>query len=178
MSSDKSNIDNDLEKEDIKAFFGYSDINRMSKNFKESAFYPHHVSDRVDELIDELDATQIRQLYDELKNKTYNEWSDWLEGKSTRGKIAYYDYLTCTERKRCIQQRTDNEPLLLHHACIYIELWRQRCRLDFPPHTLLDTPESQREILLTVVTSYDVDIRDLWPFYHEEIDDLYPFRRE
>ena len=176
MDSDQSNIDNDLKKEAVKAFFGDSDINRISKNFKESAFYPHYVSDRVDALVDELDATQIRQLYDELKSKTYSEWLDWLEG--TRGNIAHYDYLTRTERKRCIQQRTDNDPLLLHHACIYIELWRQRCLLDFPPHTLLDTPESQREILLTVVTSYNVDPRDLWPFDHEEIDDSFPFRRE
>ncbi|MCI5157168.1 MAG: hypothetical protein D3906_01785 [Candidatus Electrothrix sp. AUS1_2] len=174
MNSDQSNIDNDLKK--AKDFF---DTDRISKKFKESACctrYPHHVSDRVDELINELDATQIRQLYDELKKNTYSEWLKWLEG--TRGKIAHYDYLTRTERKRCIQQRIDNEPLLIHHACIYIELWRQRCLLDFPPHTLLDTPESQREILLTVVTSYSVDPRDLWPFDHEEIDDSFPFRRE
>jgi hypothetical protein len=141
-------------------------------------WYPHHESDRADELIDELDEAQIMQLFRELKTKTFAQWNDWFEG--AREEISKYDYLSRAQRKRRLRQQPDNATLRLHHACICVELWRARLNrryLCLPPAGEIDTPESQREMLMAVVAAYnDFDLGDLWFFDHPDIDDPFPFQ--
>jgi hypothetical protein len=148
---------------------------------RENPWYPRHVSDRADELCDELDEVQLRQLYDALKNKTLSEWLIWLE--EARAEVAKYDWLRRAERKRRLQKRTSPEVLLLHHACVFVELWRARMESRYfhlPPRGLpLNEPEAHREMLLAVLASYNAfDARDLWPFEFPEGEDHLPFRSE
>lgn len=148
---------------------------------KENAFYPRHVSDRADELIEELDSEQVLQLYDALKTKTYADWSLWLG--DARDAISKYDNLSHAERKRRLKKPPVIETLLLHHACIYVELWRSRIDREYfslpPSGPSIETPEEQREMMLNIIAAYDnFDPRDLWPFSHPSIDDIFPFKQD
>lgn len=145
---------------------------------RENHFYPRHESDRADELVDELDEEQILRLYNELKTKTYSEWMDWLE--DARGEICQYDSLSRALRKRQLQKKPDSEALRLHHACIFVELWRARIHREYfplPPNAgPIETHEAQRDLILNVVAAYNKhDLRDLWPFDHPDIEDYFPF---
>jgi hypothetical protein len=146
---------------------------------KENPWYPRLESDRADELIAELDEAQVLRLYNELKTKTHAGWLLWLE--DARGVISTYDYLSRAQRKRRLQKKPDTGPLLLHHACIFVELWRARINREYfclpPSGPDLDTPEAHRSMMLDVVTALDHgDDRDLWPFDHPTIEDNFPFR--
>lgn len=148
---------------------------------RENVFYPRHVSDRADELLDELEEEQVLQLYNELKTKTYAEWLDWLE--DARAEISKYDHLSRAARKRELQKLPDIKTLLLHHACVYVELWREFLNHNYfslPPAGEVDTPESQREMMLAVVAAYNHPdlLRALWPFSHPSIEDRFPFLRD
>ena len=148
---------------------------------QESAFYPLGFSDRAAVLIEELDATQALQLYNELKTRTYEDWLDWLE--DARAEIAKYDYLTRSERKARLQKPTDIQSLFLHHACVFVELWRARLAREYfhlpPSGGPLETAEEQREMMLAVAVSYHkYHHRDLWPFECPDCVDLFPFRRD
>ena len=141
---------------------------------RESAFYPRHVSDRAEALICELDSAQIRQLHNELKTKISEGLFDWLE--ASRGEIARYDYLSRTERKALLQNPAEPATLLLHYACIFLELWRARLTWKYfhlpPSGGPLETAEEQREMMLAVVASYrEYDPRDLWPFEGPDDDE-------
>lgn len=156
-----------------------SKSNHTNDSFrKENHFYPRHESDRADELVDELDEEQILRLYNELKTKSHAKWLLWLE--DARGSICQYDSLRRAQRKRRLQKKPDIETLLLQHACIFVELWRARINREYfclpPSGPDLDTPESHRSMMLDVVTALSHgDDRDLWPFDHPLIDDMFPF---
>ncbi len=148
---------------------------------RQSAWYPRHVSDRADELIDEPGEAQLRQLYDALKTITVGEWMTWLS--DFREEICEYDALRPAERKRLLQPVAPSVPidaLRLHHACIFVELWRTRMNNDYfhlPPRGMpIDDPESQREMMLAVVASYyEYDAHDLWPFELPDDETGLPF---
>ena len=147
---------------------------------QENAWYPHHVSDRADELIGELDEAQLRQLFYALKKKTLTDWLVWLE--EARADICKYDWLKSAERKRRLKSATRPEALLLHHACIFVELWRARTHSNyfhFPPHGMpVNAGEAQREMMLAVLASYGAfDEHDLWPFELPEGESGFPFRK-
>jgi hypothetical protein len=148
---------------------------------REHTWYPRHVSDRADELIDELDESQCRRLFDALKAMALSEWFDLLE--TSRNDIVKYDALNRAGRKRRLAKDGTAEPLLLHHGCIFVELWRARTQstyFHFPPTgPSIATPEAQRDMLLAVLTSFNAfDLRDLWPFEFPEGEEQLPFRRE
>ncbi len=145
---------------------------------QENAWYPVHESDRADELISELDEVQLVELYDALHTKTFGEWLGWIEEK--RADICKYDYLSRAERKRKLLKHEGCTTLMLHHACIYIELWRTRTAkryFSFPPSGApIDTPVAQREMMLAVLAAYqDFDMRDIWPFEVLDEKTNYPF---
>ncbi len=128
-------------------------------------WYPRHASDRADELIDELDEQQRDALYLALKDKTLTEWHIWLE--DARASVLAYDAFTRGRRAKKLKSSASS--LELHHACIYLELWRARLSRHFrplPPNGLpIDTPNLQRELMLEVLASSNAfDPRDLWPF--------------
>ena len=148
---------------------------------KQNPWYPNHVSDRADELIKELSEAQSQCLYDELKKMTLGDWFSWLEDQ--REEISEYDRLTRAERKRSLNKQPNLDVLKLHHACVYVELWRARTTnayFSFPPNgQALDTPESQREMMLSVLASYNsFEMGDLWPFACSDDADPFPFSRE
>lgn len=147
-------------------------------NPKENPWYPRHVSDRVDELLDELGETQCAQLYEELKKTTLGDWFVWLE--SAREEVSVYDSLSHFKRRQRLAKKSSVVDLKLHHACIFIELWRTRTAnayFSLPPSGApLDTEERQREMMLAVVSSYNnFELRDLWPFEFPNDVDLFPF---
>jgi hypothetical protein len=155
----------------------------MHNESQENARHLANVPDRAAGLIAELDETQRQQLLDALGTMSYAEWLDWLE--ASRVVICRYDALKPSERKRQFAKRAqafaDSDPLLLHHACIWLELWRARISTRFlplPPAGLpLDSPESQRQMMLAVVAAYhDYDLLDFWPFDTPEVEDSFPFR--
>jgi hypothetical protein len=132
-----------------------------------NVWYPRHVSDRADQLIDELDEKHLSLLYDSVREKSFEEWLLWIE--DTRDQIVAYDYLSAKDRKKRLQLKEVTVNLALHHACIYVELWRTRLSHSYrplPPNgTPIDTPESQRELMLSAVASFsNFDARDFWPF--------------
>ncbi|MEN9481018.1 MAG: hypothetical protein RLZZ298_2413 [Pseudomonadota bacterium] len=147
---------------------------------KQNAWYPRHVSDRVDELIDELDAAQCELLYDELGKETIGDWFVWIEEQ--REAISGYDGLSRTQRKRRLGKSADTSTLKLHHACVFVELWRARTTSSYfhlpPSGGPLDTEEAQRRMMLAVVASFNdaSAIRDLWPFEFPEGIQALPFR--
>lgn len=147
---------------------------------KQNPWYPRHVSDRADELIEELDATQCRLLYDELQKETIGEWFVWLEEQ--REAISQYDELRRTQRKRRLGKAADTSALKLHHACIFVELWRSRMTTSYfhlpPSGGPLDTTEDHRRMMLAVVASYNdpLAVHDLWPFEFPEDVHPVPFR--
>jgi hypothetical protein len=148
---------------------------------QENAWHPWHVSDRATELSEELDEAALRRLYDSLRVKTLSEWLTWLE--DARKDITKYDWQKARDRKRHLQKNPTSEALMLHHACIFIELWRTRLNNQYfplPPRGLpIDGPESQREMMLAVLTSYNaLDKTDLWPFRFPDGEDQLPFRSE
>lgn len=147
-------------------------------NPKENPWYPRHVSDRVDELLDDLDETQSRQLYDELKKITLGDWFAWLE--DTRNEVSKYDSLSRAKRRQRLAKSASVADLKLHHACVFVELWRTRTTNAFfslpPSGAPLDTDENQREMMLAVVSSYNnFEFRDLWPFEFPNDVALLPF---
>jgi hypothetical protein len=73
---------------------------------RENPWYPRQVSDRADELCNELDDAQLRQLYDALKTKTLSEWLIWLG--EARAEICKYDWLKRAERNRRLQKNTSS----------------------------------------------------------------------
>ena len=97
---------------------------------KQNAFYPRRASDRADQMTDELGEEQVIQLYNELKTMSYQEWFDWFFDE--RAKILQYDSLTTAERTRLHQPKPTIAVLRLHHACVYLELWRRSCRTCVP----------------------------------------------
>jgi hypothetical protein len=144
---------------------------------QKNAWYPAHESERADELISELDKAQLLELYEALQSQTLVEWWEWIEEK--RADISEYDYLSRTERRKLLKHE-GSATLMLHHACIYIELWRSRTvkrYFSFPPSGVpIDTPVAQREMMLAVVASYqDFDMRDIWPFEVLYGKNNYPF---
>lgn len=147
---------------------------------KQNPWYPRHVSDRAEELIEELDAKQCRQLYDELQKQTVSEWLFWLEEQ--REDIYQYDVLTRTQRIRRLGKPTDSSTLKLHHACVFVELWRARMTSSYfhlpPSGRPLDATEDQRRMMLAVLASYNdsLSIQDLWPFETSEDEHPVPFR--
>lgn len=147
---------------------------------KQNPWYPRHVSDWADELLDELDAKQCQLLYDELQKATIGEWFVWLEEQ--REAISAYGDLTRTQRKRRLGKSDDASTLKLHHACVFVELWRARLTASYfylpPSGGSLDTEEDQRRMMLAVVASYNdsLAIHDLWPFEFPEDIQALPFR--
>jgi hypothetical protein len=149
---------------------------------KQNPWYPRHVSDRADALIEELDPAQIQQLGDALQSTTFAEWSAWLEEK--RAEIGEYDELSLAGRRRRLQKPDRLYALRLHHACVFVELWHARTHASyfhFPPHgDGAQTPQAQRAMMLAVMASYSqIDPRDLWPFEFPENAErcgLFPFR--
>lgn len=147
-------------------------------NLNENPWYPRHVSDRADELLDELNEVQCRQLYEELKQTTLAGWLTWLE--EARTEVARYDGLTRAKRRQHLLKQPSVADLKLHHACVFVELWRTRTTnayFSLPPSGApLDTDEVQREMMLAVVSSYNnFELRDLWPFEFPSDVDLFPF---
>jgi len=146
---------------------------------RENPWYPRHESDRADELVDELDEERVLRLYNALKTRTFVDWLSWLEAE--RGAICAYDGLSRTKRIQYLKKHGD-EALLLHHACIFVELWRAKIHRGYfplPPNAApIDTHQRQRDLMLNVVASYATDNRDLWPFDHPDIEDYYPFVNE
>lgn len=100
-----------------------------SSDLKQNACHPRHVSDRVNELIEEIEATQCQLLYDELKKGTIREWFVWLEEQ--RDTISAYDELPRAPRKRRLGKSADASTLKLHHACVFVELWRTRLTTSY-----------------------------------------------
>jgi len=148
-------------------------------NPKENPWYPRHVSDRADQFLDELDETQCGQLYNELKKTTLGDWFVWLE--AARKEVSIYDSLSHVKRRQRLAKQPSVIDLKLHHACVFIELWRTRTTnvyFSLPPSGApLDTDERQREMMLAVVSSYNnFELRDLWPFEFPNDVDLFPFR--
>lgn len=147
---------------------------------KQNPWYPRHVSDRADELIEELGETQCQLLYDELHNETIGEWFVWLEEQ--REAISQYDGLSRTQRKRRLGKLADTSTLKLHHACVFVDLWRARMTTSYfhlpPSGGALDSMEDQRRMMLAVVASYNdpLALRDLWPFDFPEDVHPVPFR--
>lgn len=132
-----------------------------------NAWYPLHVSDRADELIGEVSEAQCERLFRELQTSTLPEWWNWLEDE--REQIAEYDSLSAAVRNRRLQSTGDNSVLRLHHAAVWLELWRARTHSRFfplPPNgQRLDDPAAQRSMMLAVVASYhDAEPADYWPF--------------
>lgn len=145
---------------------------------KEISWYPRFASDRADELIAELDAGQQSRLLGGLKTRTYAEWLTWLG--DARGEIATYDGLSRAQRTRRLQPRPDTEILLLHHACIFVELWRARLDRQYchlPPYgPPLESHENHRSMMVNIMTAFDrYDPRDLWPFDSPEDAGWFPF---
>ena len=144
---------------------------------KENPWYPRGASDLADALIDELDVAQVRQLYDALRTQTIVEWWVWLE--SHREEISEYDGLTAAQRKRRLQKTDKTSALRLHHACIFVELWRARTHAayyHFPPYGRVpDTPHAQRSMMLAIVDSYNkFEPHDVWPFEVPDGVDFFP----
>lgn len=145
----------------------------------QNSWYPRFVSDRADALLDELDEAQVQQLRGALKTLTFEEWKVWMV--TEREAIGTYDELTPRERTRRRQKPGRTDALKLHHACLFVELWRARTDTSychFPPYgQALDTPELQRAMMLAVMASHrKAYLRDVWPFDVPEGDDPYPFR--
>ncbi|MFM2056070.1 MAG: hypothetical protein RLY71_455 [Pseudomonadota bacterium] len=134
---------------------------------EESPWYPLHVSARADELIDELGEVQCRRLFDALRTTSVAQWLCWLE--DARAEIGAYDGLTAKQRKRRLQDPGDIDALRLHHACVFVELWRARMERNYrqlPPRGMpLDRPEDHRSMLLDAMAAHSAwqDL-DLWPF--------------
>jgi hypothetical protein len=121
-------------------------------NLKKNPWYPRHVSDRVNELLDELNELQCQRLYDEFKKITIGDWFFWLE--ENRDEISRHDGLSLIQRRKNLNTRSSVTTLKLHHACIFIELWRVRTTNNyflFPPSGLpLENVTRQREMMLDV----------------------------
>ena len=145
---------------------------------KENPWYPRHVSDRVDELLDEIDEAQCQCLFDELKKTDMNDWFTWLE--TARNEIAEYDTLSRVQRRRRLSEYSSVNVLKFHHACIFVELWRIRTGTYFtlpPAGVSLDTGTRQREMMLAVMSAYsNFDLRDLWPFDFPHDAYIVPFQ--
>lgn len=147
-------------------------------NPENNPWYPRLVSDRADELLDELEENQCRQLYDDLKTTTLADWFVWLE--EARNEVSRYDGLSRAKRRQRLAKHPSVADLKLHHACIFVELWRTRTTnayFSLPPSGApLDSDERQREMMLAVVSSYNnFELRDLWPFAFPSDVDPFPF---
>ncbi len=142
-------------------------INNAGYSFtKESSRCYRKVSERAEKFIEQLNEVQVQKLTCALKSiQPHNQWKEWLI--SERKAIGAYDRLDYVGRERFLQTRNDNEILLIHHACIYIELWRVRIDsknyFNFRDIGLVDRPVEQREMLLGVLSAWeDIDPQDLW----------------
>lgn len=138
---------------------------------KKNSFYPRHVSERADALTDQLDQTQIQRLYRLLRAKELHIWLLWLE--DARIEISDYDILTEKQRAAELRGKNSEHSLMLHHACIFLELWRARLMHFYhplpPSGAPIDTPASQRHLMLCSLASFNAfDPRDLWPFERPE----------
>lgn len=150
----------------------------MHSDDSETPWYPRFVSDRADQLLDELDEGQVEQLRLELQTIPYTAWAQWLE--DTRAAIQEYDSLPAAGRRRRLQGQDALVALRLHHACVFVELWRARLvaqHVALPPRGgPLDTPEEHRSMMLSVLASYSqVDVRDFWPFAGRPGSPYWPF---
>lgn len=153
----------------------------MRSDDGQKPWYPRFVSDRADVLIDELDEGLVQQLQAELQKSTYPAWAQWLE--DARADIEEYDSLTAAARKRRLRGSDVPGALKLHHACVFVELWRHRLdsrHMSLPPRgDPLDTPASQRRLLLWALASYSqADPRDFWPFPESPDSVAWPFADE
>lgn len=155
---------------------------KSSSDPKSNVWYPRFVSDRADELIEELEDDHLKVLYSAVRLKSISDWLLWIE--ENRNEVTAYDSLTTKERRSRLKSKRATSDLLLHHACIYVELWRARLAYSYqslPPNgDPITTPESQRALMLAAVASFNnFDARDFWPF---EIPDgaeetkWFPFR--
>lgn len=149
---------------------------------KQNPLYPRLASDLADALIDELDESQVRRLFDELRATDLAAWLGWFE---QNGEAIYeYGCLTPTQRKRRSQTPGDTAALRLHHALIFAELWRARTHeshYHFPPYgPVPDNQEDQLKLMLGILRSYNqFEPHDLWPFEVPQGVDffpLFPFR--
>lgn len=119
------------------------------------------------------------QLYDGLKLTTHGNWFGWLE--EARDEVSKYDRLSSIRRQQRLAKHQSIADLKLHHASIFVELWRVRTTNAYFSGSLigtsLDTDENQREMMLAVVSSYNnFELRDLWPFEFPNDADQFPFR--
>lgn len=134
---------------------------------KQSAFYPHHVSDRVDLLVGELHGNLSVELYEIVRHQSLSDWLLWFEDAFSE--ILNYDSLSTTERKIGLKRKAHKANLQHHHACIYLELWRIRLSTNYrqlPPNgTPIHTALAQRELMMLSLTAFNaLDQRDFWPF--------------
>ena len=134
---------------------------------EESHLYPLHVSDRADELIGELDEALCQPLFDALGTMSSEDWFEWMADE--RAAIDEYDGLAASQRRRRLHAHAGSvDAARLHHACVFLALWRARLlrRGVLPPSSPpLTRAEDQRRMLLAALeTSRHFDVRDLWPF--------------
>ncbi|MGD9949879.1 MAG: hypothetical protein AB7U29_15570 [Desulfobulbus sp.] len=136
--------------------------------------YPRFVSPRADELIDELEPGQVVQLRNALHTQTLEEWMCWFE--DSRESICEYDRLTPVERRARLLDQIDIAPLMLHHACVFLELWRKRVELQYyclhRNDLVIEHQPEQREMIFSVLEAYNhAPVYDYWPFGGQ-----FPFR--
>lgn len=134
---------------------------------------------RVTELCEELDSTQIVQLYTMLKTKTYGQWLTWLT--EHQASISRYDALTRSERRKRLHAKRDNEPhaLLLHHAAIWLGAMHYTLLTSFPPHAPFQMPYESRFAILNTVLAYDrLEAQLFWPFDEPDGCSDWPFAED
>ena len=145
-----------------------------------NVWYPHHVSDRADELMGELQPSHCRVLFTALQTHTVSAWLNWLE--VTSKDVLCYDVLNKNERSRRLNSKNNVDALRYHHACIFLELWRTRVHsshLALPPNgPPLDSASSLRQMMIGTMTAYNsMEAEDFWPFAYPE-EARWPFKSE
>lgn len=148
---------------------------------KQNPWYPRFASDEADALLDELDEAHVLTLRAALKTTTFQAWKLWVE--DSREEIGEYDELSPSERTRRLQGPDRIDALRLHHACVFVELWRARTNMSFyhfPPYGQVpDEPHLQRAMMLGILASHrQAYLRDVWPFEVPDGEDRDPFADE
>ena len=146
---------------------------------EKNAWYPRHVSDRADILLDEMSQESELKLFRALQAVSLGEWLEYLEEE--KDEICRFDALSTKERAKELRQENNLVALRLLHACVFVELWR--CHLTqssfpLPPSGLpLDESERHREFLLESLAAYNtIPERAYWPFGALEETSVFPFR--
>lgn len=145
---------------------------------EDNCWYPRHVTDRVDLMIDQLDDKNTRLLYEEYTQISTDDWLAWF--LSNWNEISNYDLLADAERVEILEKNPNGAILKQHHACIFLDLWRARLEnsfLQLPPHgPPIEDVVDQRLILLTSLVSYlEMYPEDYWPFKIPEGQIGFPF---